>query len=79
MVKIRWRRFLVSNYGPEFVAEVFQNWLAHVGIKPIRIYPASPWENGYNERFNGTLRRDLGHTVVRNNAETTNHHQSLAD
>lgn len=33
-----------------------QDWLARVGIKPIRIYPGSPWENGYNERFNGTLR-----------------------
>jgi putative transposase len=30
-----------------------------VGIKPIRIFPGSPWENGYNERFNGTLRREV--------------------
>ena len=29
------------------------------GIKPINIYPGSPWENGYNERFNGTLRREV--------------------
>jgi transposase InsO family protein len=31
--------------------------LAHrrVGIKPIRIYPGSTWENGYNELFNGNL------------------------
>ena len=28
-------------------------------IAPIRIYPGSPWENGYNERFNGTLRDEL--------------------
>jgi transposase InsO family protein len=27
--------------------------------KPIRIYPGSPWENRYNERFNGTLRREV--------------------
>ncbi len=33
--------------------------LARVGIKPIRIYPGSPWENDYNERFNGTLRREV--------------------
>lgn len=32
-----------------------QGWLRKVGIKPIQIYPGSPWENGYNERFNGTL------------------------
>jgi transposase InsO family protein len=25
------------------------------GIKPIRIYPGSTWENGYNELFNGIL------------------------
>ena len=45
--------------GPEFTAEVFQKWLTKVGIKPIRIYPGSPWENGYNERFNGTRRREI--------------------
>jgi putative transposase len=42
-------------YGPEFAAAPFQDWLSRVGIQPIRIYPGSPWENGYNERFNGTL------------------------
>ncbi|MCP4408846.1 MAG: transposase [Gammaproteobacteria bacterium] len=26
---------------------------------PIQIYPGSPWENGYNERFNGTLRHEV--------------------
>ncbi|MBS8225539.1 integrase core domain-containing protein [Vannielia litorea] len=25
----------------------------------MRIYPGSPWENGYNERLNGTLRREV--------------------
>ena len=25
----------------------------------MQIYPGSPWENGYNERFNGTLRREV--------------------
>lgn len=36
-----------------------QSWLRRVGIKPIRICPGSPWENGYNERFNETLRREV--------------------
>ena len=45
--------------GPEFAAEATQDWLRRVGIKPIRIYPGSPWENGYNERFNGTLRQEV--------------------
>jgi putative transposase len=48
-----------SDNGPEFIAENFQAWLTKVGVKPIRIYPGSPWENGYNERFNGTLRREV--------------------
>ncbi|WP_306252817.1 integrase core domain-containing protein [Parvularcula sp. IMCC14364] len=46
-------------YGPEFASQGFQDWLIKVGIKPIRIYPGSPWENGYNERFNGTLRHEV--------------------
>jgi len=48
-----------SDNGPEFVSAPFQKWLRRVGIEPIRIYPGSPWENGYNERFNGTLRREV--------------------
>lgn len=44
--------------GPEFIANALQGWLKRVGVKPIQIYPGSPWENGYNERFNGTLRRE---------------------
>ena len=48
-----------SDNGPEFVATGLQDWLVRGGIKPLRIYPGSPWENGYNERFNGTLRREV--------------------
>ena len=51
--------YLRSDNGPEFSSEPFKDWLTKVGIKPIRIYPGSPWENGYNERFNGTLRREV--------------------
>ena len=48
-----------SDNGPEFVSEIFQSWLKRLGIKTIHIYPGSPWENGYNERFNGTLRNEI--------------------
>ena len=51
--------FIRSDNGSEFIAAGFQEWLSKVGIKPIGIYPGSPWENGYNERFNGTLRREV--------------------
>lgn len=51
--------YLRSDNGPEFSAASFQEWLLQLGIQPLRIYPGSPWENGYNERFNGTLRREV--------------------
>ena len=51
--------YLRSDNGPEFIAGDFHTWLNKAGIKPIQIYPVSPWENGYNERFNGTLRREV--------------------
>ncbi|MEL6415516.1 MAG: integrase core domain-containing protein [Pseudomonadota bacterium] len=51
--------YIPSDNGPEFASEAMQDRLRRVGIKPIRIYPGSPWESGYNERFNGTLRREI--------------------
>jgi len=48
-----------SDNGPEFASAAFQDGLKRVGIEPLRIAPGSPWENGYNERFNGTLRREV--------------------
>lgn len=46
--------YIRSDDGPEFAAEAMQGWLRRVGIKPIRILPGLPRENGYNERSNGT-------------------------
>lgn len=51
--------YIRSDNGPEFIAVSLQHWLIKVGVKPIQIYPGSPWENGYNERFNGTLRNEV--------------------
>ncbi|MEM1397517.1 MAG: integrase core domain-containing protein, partial [Pseudomonadota bacterium] len=65
--------YIRSDNGPEFAAKAMQGWLRRVGITPICIYPGSllsghrhampcrgsAWENGYNERFNGTLRREV--------------------
>ena len=44
-----------SDNGSEFTAIAVREWLARVGVKTLFIEPGSPWENGYNERFNGTL------------------------
>lgn len=51
--------YIRSDNGPECVAAPLSAWLIKVGIKPIRIYPHSPPENGYNERFNGRLRQEV--------------------
>jgi transposase InsO family protein len=45
--------------GPEFVAKVLRGWLGRIGVKTLFIEPGSPWENGYNESFNGKLRDEL--------------------
>jgi putative transposase len=48
-----------SDNGPEFVAKEVRDWLGRVGVKTLFIEPGSPWENGYNESFNGKLRDEL--------------------
>ena len=48
-----------SDNGPEFTAKVVRNWLERLGVKTAFIEPGSPWENGYNESFNGKLRDEL--------------------
>ena len=48
-----------SDNGPEFIATAVQEWLAKVGVKTLYIAPGSPWENGYSECFNGSLRDEL--------------------
>jgi transposase InsO family protein len=54
------RSILIALYnGPEFIVTNLQDWLKRIGIQSLLIYPGSPWENGYNERFNGTLRKEV--------------------
>ena len=48
-----------SDNGAEFTATAVRDWLARVGVKTLYIEPGSPWENGYNESFNGKLRDEL--------------------
>jgi putative transposase len=48
-----------SDNGSEFTAIAVRDWLARVGVKTLFIEPGSPWENGYNESFNGKLRDEL--------------------
>ena len=48
-----------SDNGSEFSAKAVKAWLARVGVKTLYIQPGNPWENGYNESFNGKLRDEL--------------------
>ncbi len=48
-----------SDNGSEFTAKAVRGWLGKVGVKTLFIEPGSPWENGYNESFNGKLRDEL--------------------
>lgn len=48
-----------SDNGSEFTAQAVRDWLGKVGCKTLYIEPGSPWENGYNESFNGKLRNEL--------------------
>ena len=48
-----------SDNGPEMTSKVVRDWLQQVGSKTLFIEPGSPWENGYNESFNGKLRDEL--------------------
>src|SRR5258707_5921646 len=45
-----------SDNGPEFVAKAVQEWIAVAGAKNAYIERGSPWENGYIESFNATVR-----------------------
>jgi len=51
-------RFVRSDNGPEFIARFLMSVMKIHGIEARHIDPGSPWQNGIDERFNGTLRRE---------------------
>jgi putative transposase len=53
-----------SDNGGEFAAKGVRNWLVEMGVKTLFIEPGSPWENGYNESFNGKLRDECLNTEL---------------
>ena len=48
--------FIRSDNGPEFIALVIRGWLAQHQTRTLYIDPGCPWQNGYGESFNGTVR-----------------------
>ena len=51
--------YIRSDNGSEFTAHAVREWLQRVAVNTLFIEPGSPWENGYNESFNGKLRDEL--------------------
>lgn len=51
--------FIRSDNGTEFTARILQDWLRKLKVNTAYITPGSPWENGFNERFNGSLRDEV--------------------
>ena len=48
-----------SDNGSEFTAALVRRWREALDVQTLFIAPGSPWENGYVESFNGTLRDEL--------------------
>ena len=48
--------FIRSDNGSEFIAKDMMVMLKMVGVTARHIEPGSPWQNGFNERFNGSVR-----------------------
>jgi transposase InsO family protein len=68
---------MVEAMGPEVQAvrlirdrdgiygRIFDERVGRLGLETVRIAPRSPWQNGFAERFVGTLRRELlDHVIV---------------
>jgi putative transposase len=52
-------QYIRSDNGAEFTAHAIREWLRRLDVQTLFIEPGSPWENGYNESFNGKLRDEL--------------------
>lgn len=48
-----------SDNGREFIATGLLDWLRDQGVTPIQVQKGSPQQNGYIERFNGSMRDEL--------------------
>jgi transposase InsO family protein len=56
--------YIRSDNGSEFKADQIREWIESLGAEPLYIEPGSPWENGYNESFNGRFRDEFLKTEV---------------
>ena len=54
-------RGIRSDNGREFIAATVMEWLSERGVEPIFVEKASPQQNSFIERFNGTMRDEVLH------------------
>ena len=52
-------KFIRSDNGGQFIAQVVQRWAHRRGITLAYIQPGKPWQNGFAESFVGTYRREV--------------------
>ena len=52
------REYARSDNGSEFLANALCKEIEKQGIKLANIEPGKPWQNGSNESFNGTFRKE---------------------
>lgn len=52
-------KYIRADNGREFISDTLKTWLLSQDVTPIFIEKASPTQNCYIERFNGSMRREL--------------------
>lgn len=56
--------YVRSDNGAEFISQSVQLWLHDSGVETLYIEPGKPWQNGKEERFNGTVRDECVNRFV---------------
>ena len=53
------RNWIYQKQAMLVFSDLMREWRQRLEVKTLFIEPGSPWENGYNESFNGKLRDEL--------------------
>jgi putative transposase len=61
--------YLRSDNGPEFIATALMRMLKIQGVECRHIEPGSPWQNGVDERFNGSYRDECANLETFHNRD----------